>query len=151
MLCAQYNKIETRGADEASVGFLPRIKLNIRRARKYLYSYKNTPFKSSLVLSFKKEQQIPNTKLTSKAYPITEGGGNMKEISISCSALIGSPTIAMKAQSVLATAAIPASVIKQETPRGCVHGIRFSCSQINNVKSVLSRERIRVKQWNEAD
>jgi len=75
----------------------------------------------------------------------------MKEFLGGCYALIGSPTLAMKAQSVLATAAIPVNVIKKETPRGCVHGISFSCSQTNNVKAVLSRERIRVKQWNTAD
>lgn len=75
----------------------------------------------------------------------------MKESLGGCSALLGSPTLAMRAQSVLAAAAIPAYVMKQETPRGCVHGIEFSCSQINNVKTVLSRERIRVKQWNGED
>ena len=75
----------------------------------------------------------------------------MKETSGACYALLGSPTLAMKAQSVLATAAIPSNLMKQETPRGCVHGIRFSCSQLSNVKAILSRERIRVKQWNGVD
>lgn len=72
----------------------------------------------------------------------------MKEPLSGCYALLGSPTLAMKAQSVLAKAAIPVSIMKQESTRGCVHGISFSCSQINNVKTVLARESIRVKQWN---
>ena len=75
----------------------------------------------------------------------------MKETLSGCYALLGSPTQAMRAQSALTTAAIPARIIKQETSRGCVHGISFSCSQMNNVKTVLSREKIRVKQWNEED
>ena len=72
----------------------------------------------------------------------------MKENSDGCYASIGSVTLAMKAQSVLATAAIPTHVIKQESPRGCIYGIGFSCSQSNNVRAVLTREKIRVKQWN---
>ena len=75
----------------------------------------------------------------------------MKEISGGCTALLGSVTLAMKAQSALAAAAIPASIIKNETPRGCVYGISFSCAQSNNVRAVFSHERIRVKQWNGVD
>ena len=75
----------------------------------------------------------------------------MKEISGGCTALIGSVTLAMKAQSALAAAAIPSSVIKKETQRGCVYGISFSCAQNNNARSVLASERIRVKQWNGMD
>ena len=75
----------------------------------------------------------------------------MKEASGGCSALLGSLTLAMKAQSILATAAIPATVIKRETQRGCIHGIQFSCAQEGNVNAVLSRERIKVKQWNKTD
>ena len=75
----------------------------------------------------------------------------MKETSGGCYALLGSNTLAMRAQSVLAAAAIPTHVMKQETSRGCIYGISFSCSQINNVKLVLSRERVKVKQWNGTD
>ena len=68
-----------------------------------------------------------------------------------CSAAIGSVTQAMNAQRILGEAAIPTTVIKYEnthkTSRGCVYGISFSCAQINNVRSVLSRENVRVKQW----
>jgi len=75
----------------------------------------------------------------------------MKELSNVCSAQIGSITQAMRAQSVLAAAAIPNRVIKNETPRGCIYALSFSCSQTNNVKTVLAREKIRVKQWNAGD
>ncbi len=62
-----------------------------------------------------------------------------------CSAEIGSVTEAMKAQKVLAAAAIPSEIIKKEGSsrrRGCVFGIGFSCAQKNNVRAVLSSARI---------
>ena len=68
-----------------------------------------------------------------------------------CSALIGSVTQAMRAQSVLGTAAIPTTVIKSESAKGCVYGVRFSCSQMKNVSSVFEKEKIRVKKWNTVD
>ena len=67
-----------------------------------------------------------------------------------CVAAIGSVTQAMKAQKVLDAAAIPTTVVKLEaTSRrlGCIHGVRFSCAQENNVKRVLEAARIAVKQW----
>lgn len=71
----------------------------------------------------------------------------------SCSAAIGSVTQAMRAGRALAGAAIPTTVIKfEESGRstgGCVYGVTFACSQINNVRVVLEQERIRVKQWKE--
>ena len=69
-----------------------------------------------------------------------------------CSAVIGSVTQAMSAQRALADAAIPTTVIKFESSgrgsRGCVYALSFSCSQGNNVRTVLSHKGIRVKQWN---
>ena len=62
-----------------------------------------------------------------------------------CSAEIGSVTEAMKAQKVLAAAAIPSEIIKKEGSsrrRGCVFGIGFSCAQQNNVRAVLGSARI---------
>ena len=62
-----------------------------------------------------------------------------------CSAEIGSVTEAMKAQKVLAAAAIPSEIIKKEGSsrrRGCVFGIGFSCAQLNNVRAVLGSARI---------
>ena len=75
----------------------------------------------------------------------------MSNIKGSCRAEIGSITQAMKAQRVLATAAIPTTVIKKESvgrgSKGCMYGLSFSCVQINNVRTVLERERIRVLEW----
>lgn len=74
----------------------------------------------------------------------------MKEMSHNCVAVVGSMTYALKAQQVLAQAAIPSTVIKTETAsshRGCVYGVRFYCAQENNVRTVLSTARIQVKQW----
>ena len=68
-----------------------------------------------------------------------------------CSAEIGSVTEAMKAQKVLAAAAIPSEIIKKEGTsrhRGCVFGIGFSCAQKNNVRSILGAARIYPKEWN---
>lgn len=68
-----------------------------------------------------------------------------------CYAELGSMTYAMKAQKALAAAAIPATIIKSESSssrHGCTYGIRFSCQQENNVRTVLAAARITVKQWN---
>ena len=74
----------------------------------------------------------------------------MKENSRDCFAELGSVTYAMKAQRALAEAAIPSTVVKAESSssrRGCVYGIRFSCLQENNVRTVLANARIPVKEW----
>ena len=69
----------------------------------------------------------------------------------SCQIEIGSITQTMKVQRILAEAAIPTTVIKKETSgkanKGCSYGLSFSCAQINNVRTVLDRERIRVSEW----
>ena len=65
-----------------------------------------------------------------------------------CVAVIGSMTRAMRAQSVLATSAIRAEVIKVDsgkTGQGCAYGIAFSCYQEENVKRILQRVGIRVR------
>ena len=75
----------------------------------------------------------------------------MKEAQRDCSAELGSLTYAMKAQKALAAAAIPSTVVKSESSssrRGCTYGIRFSCQQEQNVRTVLGGARIGVKQWN---
>ena len=71
-----------------------------------------------------------------------------------CFAELGSLTAAMKAQEVLASAAIPASIEKIESPssrRGCSYGLRLSCQQETNARTVLNAARISVKQWNTGD
>ena len=70
--------------------------------------------------------------------------------SYECSAALGSVTEAMKAEKVLAAAAIPCEIIKSEGSsrrRGCVFGIGFSCAQQNNVRAVLSAARIYPRAW----
>ena len=74
----------------------------------------------------------------------------MKRDSYECSAELGSVTEAMKAERVLAAAAIPSEIIKIEggRRRGCIFGIGFSCVQANNVRAVLSSSRIIPRGWN---
>ncbi len=67
-----------------------------------------------------------------------------------CTAVIGSMTLAMKAQSVLAEAAIRSSITKISsgvTHNGCAYGVDFSCTQSRNVTTVLSRAGVRVRQY----
>ena len=67
-----------------------------------------------------------------------------------CSAEIGSVTEAMRAQKILASAAIPSEIIKKESSsrnRGCIFGIGFSCSQQNNVRAILGSKKIYPKVW----
>ena len=73
----------------------------------------------------------------------------MKEYDGRCILEMGTQTNAQKAQSALSAAAIPSTVVKTESSsrRGCVYGIRFSCSQAANVRTVLSAARITVRRW----
>lgn len=68
-----------------------------------------------------------------------------------CFADLGSLTLALKAQKLLGAAAIPSAVIKNSsssrTNKGCSYGLRFSCSQSENVKKVLTDGGIRVREW----
>ena len=67
-----------------------------------------------------------------------------------CVAVIGSMTQAMRAQNVLASAAIRAEVIKADsskTGRGCAYAVSYSCMQDGNVRSVLNRAGIRVRSF----
>ncbi len=78
----------------------------------------------------------------------------MTELSKSCTLYIGSVTQAMRAQEALRRAAIPTYVIKGEKgelggSRGCIYGLSYSCAQRENIKTVLSYEKIRVKKWTE--
>ena len=65
-----------------------------------------------------------------------------------CFAEIGSVTQAMKAQDILAVAAIPSKVIKSRSSRhGCIYAVSYSCFQENNVRAVLENEKISVRRW----
>ena len=74
----------------------------------------------------------------------------MNETTRSCRAELGTMTYAMRAQRALAAAAIPSTVGKIESSlsgRGCTYGIRFSCQQEKNVRTVLQNARIYPRQW----
>ena len=63
-----------------------------------------------------------------------------------CVAVIGSMTRAMRAQSVLAAAAIRTRVIKadpMQNGRGCAYALSYTCHQSGNVKRVLADAGIR--------
>lgn len=65
-----------------------------------------------------------------------------------CTASVGSMTLAMKAQSALSRAAIRSDVVKLSAAharRGCTYGLEFSALQLNNVRMILNEARIPVK------
>ncbi len=67
-----------------------------------------------------------------------------------CTAIIGSMTKALAAQSLLAEAAIRVNVTKvssSATHNGCAYGVDFPCTQTANVQTVLGRGGLRVKQY----
>ena len=67
-----------------------------------------------------------------------------------CTAVIGSMTQAMKAQSILAEASIRASLTKISSGRtsgGCAYGVDFPCTQSGNVRMILDRAGIRVREY----
>ena len=68
----------------------------------------------------------------------------------SCTAVIGSMTMAMRAQTVLAEAAIRAAVVKVSSAKstgGCAYGVDFPCTQMSNAKTVLGGAGIRVREY----
>ncbi len=67
-----------------------------------------------------------------------------------CTAVLGSMTLAMKAQGVLAEAAIRATLTKVSSTRthgGCAYGVDFPCTQSANVRMILSRAGVRVREY----
>ncbi len=78
----------------------------------------------------------------------------MTELSKSCTLYIGSLTQTMRAQEALRRAAIPTYVIKGgkgevSGSHGCIYGLSYHCVQKENIKTVLSYEKIKVKKWTE--
>ena len=68
----------------------------------------------------------------------------------SCTAVIGSMTVAMRAQTVLAEAAIRAVVVKVSSAKGtggCAYGVDFPRTQMSNAKTVLTHAGIRVREY----
>ena len=67
-----------------------------------------------------------------------------------CLAVIGSMTKVMRAQGVLAAAAIRAQVINiasKQGSSGCAYALSFPCAQAENVKRILSSAGIRVREY----
>ena len=74
--------------------------------------------------------------------------------SYGCLAVMGSITQVLRAQKVLADAAVRAEVVKADsshTRRGCAYALSYPCSQENNVRTVLSGAGIRVRDYYRED
>ncbi len=89
-------------------------------------------------------------------FPPPFGGGVSSDISVPspdrgmCTAVIGSMTQAMRAQDVLAAAAIRAQVTKissSSTHNGCAYGVEVPCRQLKNVQNVLGNAGINVRKF----
>ena len=68
----------------------------------------------------------------------------------SCTAVIGSMTQAMRAQGLLAEAAIRSTVVKVSSAKstgGCAYGVDFPCTQMSNAQTVFQRAGVRVREY----
>ncbi len=71
-----------------------------------------------------------------------------------CVAVVGSMTQALRAQKVLANAAVRADLIKADsahTRRGCAYALSYPCLQENNVRTVLASAGIRIHDFYRED
>ncbi|MBQ9784129.1 MAG: DUF3343 domain-containing protein [Clostridia bacterium] len=78
----------------------------------------------------------------------------MHEQQDGCLAVIGSMTQAIRAQRVLAGAAIRAEVVKADTSdvrRGCAYALSYPCAQGANVRTVLKNGGVRVRAYHGGD
>ena len=67
-----------------------------------------------------------------------------------CLAVMGSMTQTMRAQKVLADAAIRTEIVKADsahTRRGCAYALSYPCLQENNLRTVLSGAGIRIRDF----
>ena len=72
----------------------------------------------------------------------------MHEYQNGCYCSAGSMTQAMRAQRVLAEAAIQAQIVKNDNAnRGCAYALSYSCLQGNNVRTILARAGIRPRDF----
>jgi len=72
----------------------------------------------------------------------------MHEYLSGCYCTVGSMTQAMRAQRVLADAAIQAQIVKNDNAhRGCAYALSYSCLQENNVRTILARAGIRPREF----
>ena len=78
----------------------------------------------------------------------------MHDYQSGCLAVIGSMTQAIRAQRVLANAAVRAEVVKADTGesrRGCAYALSYPCAQENNVRTILAGAGIRVRDYYRED
>ena len=76
------------------------------------------------------------------------GGGTFIQYPGTCTAVIGSMTLTLRAQSILADASIRTSVTKissAKTHHGCAYGLIYPCIQSGNVSAVLSDAGIAIR------
>ena len=74
--------------------------------------------------------------------------------SFGCLAVMGSMTQALRAQKVLADAAVRTEVVKADsahTRRGCAYALSYPCLQDGNVRTILSSAGIRVRDFYRED
>ena len=67
-----------------------------------------------------------------------------------CTAVLGSMTMALKAQRVLSKETIRAETVKisrSSSNKGCIYGVEFDCPLLGNVKSTLDRAGIDIKEF----
>ena len=67
-----------------------------------------------------------------------------------CHAVIGSMTQAIRAQRILANAAIRAEVVKADTGEsrhGCAYALSYPCAQGANVRTILKSNGVRVRTY----
>lgn len=68
----------------------------------------------------------------------------------SCTAAIGSLTVAMKAHSALSEAGIGGKIVKLDpsmTKRGCAYGIEYACEDHKAVRSAFNAAKISVSSY----
>ena len=68
----------------------------------------------------------------------------------SCTAAIGSLTLAMKAHSMLTSSGLNGSIVKLDpsmTRRGCAYGIEYSCEDHKAVRSAFNTAKISVSSY----
>ena len=67
-----------------------------------------------------------------------------------CTAVLGSMTLAMRAQAILAEASIRAMIVKVSSAKGtggCAYGVDFPCPQSGNVRVILEGAGIRAREY----
>lgn len=119
-----------------------------------MYSYTETEEVVNMRNIRSSNKPLQDTSRQSGGYPSREKNLNdyTSEIKYpgTCTAVIGTMTNAMRAQTALENASIRASVTKissNETHNGCAYGIVFSCLQMSNVRVVLENSHIKVRRY----